>query len=214
MKEAGAIIVDPADIPTQRLRRPRVRGAAVRVQGRSQRLPVGTQDPASPRWPISSPSTPRTRRASCRTSARKSWRWPQKKGPLTDPKYRQARATCVRYARTLGIDAVMTRHRLDALVCPTSGPATPDRSRERRLRIRAAAPARPRWPATRTSPSRVGSCSACQSAFRSSAAPGASRRCSSSRTHSSRRRSSGRRRPSRRQRTSHSGGEIRATDRT
>jgi len=48
----------------------------------------------------------------------------QKKGPLTDPKYRQARATCVRYARTLGIDAVMTRHRLDALVCPTSGPAT------------------------------------------------------------------------------------------
>ena len=48
----------------------------------------------------------------------------QKKGPLTDPKYRQARAACVRYARTLGIDAIMTRHRLDALVCPTSGPAT------------------------------------------------------------------------------------------
>jgi amidase len=48
----------------------------------------------------------------------------EKKGPLTDVKYRQARATCVRYARTLGIDAVMTRHRLDALVCPTSGPAT------------------------------------------------------------------------------------------
>jgi amidase len=48
----------------------------------------------------------------------------QKKGPLTDPKYRQARATCLRFARTLGIDAVMTRHRLDALVCPTSGPAT------------------------------------------------------------------------------------------
>ncbi len=47
----------------------------------------------------------------------------QKKGPLTDPKYRQARATCLRYTRTLGIDAVMARHRLDALVCPTSGPA-------------------------------------------------------------------------------------------
>jgi amidase len=48
----------------------------------------------------------------------------EKKGPLTDFKYKQARATCVRYARTLGIDAVMTRHRLDALVCPTSGPAS------------------------------------------------------------------------------------------
>jgi amidase len=48
----------------------------------------------------------------------------EKKGPLTDFKYRQARATCVRYARTLGLDAVMTRYRLDALVCPTSGPAS------------------------------------------------------------------------------------------
>jgi amidase len=48
----------------------------------------------------------------------------QKKGPLTDAKYRQARATCIRFARTLGIDAVMARHRLDALVCPTGGPAS------------------------------------------------------------------------------------------
>jgi amidase len=48
----------------------------------------------------------------------------EKKGPLTDFKYTQARATCIRYARTLGLDAVMTRHRLDALVCPTSGPAS------------------------------------------------------------------------------------------
>jgi amidase len=48
----------------------------------------------------------------------------EKKGPLTDFKYKQARATCLRYARTLGLDAVMTRHRLDALACPTSGPAS------------------------------------------------------------------------------------------
>jgi amidase len=48
----------------------------------------------------------------------------QKKGPLTDPKYLRALRTCRRLTRTLGIDAVMTRHRLDAIVCPTSGPAT------------------------------------------------------------------------------------------
>src|SRR4029453_4704275 len=48
----------------------------------------------------------------------------EKKGPLTDFKYKKARAPCIRSARTLGLDAVMTRHRLDALVCPTSGPAS------------------------------------------------------------------------------------------
>ena len=46
----------------------------------------------------------------------------QKKGPLTDPKYRQARAKCIRMSRTDGIDATMTKHRLDALVAPTQGP--------------------------------------------------------------------------------------------
>jgi amidase len=46
----------------------------------------------------------------------------EKKGPLTESKYTQARAKCVRFARTEGIDAVMTRHRLDALIAPTQGP--------------------------------------------------------------------------------------------
>src|SRR4029077_8381398 len=35
------------------------------------------------------------------------------KGPLTSPGYRKALATCRRLARTLGIDAVMAKHRLD-----------------------------------------------------------------------------------------------------
>ncbi|HEY8183966.1 MAG TPA: amidase, partial [Thermoanaerobaculia bacterium] len=38
----------------------------------------------------------------------------QKKGPLTAPAYRKALSTCQTRARTLGIDAVMTRLRLDA----------------------------------------------------------------------------------------------------
>ena len=46
----------------------------------------------------------------------------QKKGPLTDSKYKAARAKCLRYARTEGIDAVMTKYRLDALIAPTQGP--------------------------------------------------------------------------------------------
>ncbi|HEY8105405.1 MAG TPA: amidase, partial [Gemmatimonadales bacterium] len=43
------------------------------------------------------------------------------KGPLTDPAYRQALARNHRLARTLGINATMAKHRLDALVAPTTG---------------------------------------------------------------------------------------------
>ena len=46
----------------------------------------------------------------------------QKKGPLTETKYKLARAKCIRMARTEGIDATMSRHRLDALIAPTQGP--------------------------------------------------------------------------------------------
>jgi amidase len=49
----------------------------------------------------------------------------QAKGPLTEPGYRAARATCLRLARTEGIDAMMAAHRLDALVALTNSPAWP-----------------------------------------------------------------------------------------
>ena len=49
----------------------------------------------------------------------------ESRGPLTTPAYRRALATCRRLWRTEGIDAVMTRHRLDALVAPTGNPAWP-----------------------------------------------------------------------------------------
>ena len=47
------------------------------------------------------------------------------KGPLTDPAYRKALRTCRRLSRTLGLDAVMAKHRLDAIVAPTGNPAWP-----------------------------------------------------------------------------------------
>jgi len=47
----------------------------------------------------------------------------QARGPLTAPAYRRARATCLRLARRQGIDAALARHRLDAIVAPTTGPA-------------------------------------------------------------------------------------------
>jgi amidase len=47
----------------------------------------------------------------------------QAKGPLSDPKYVKALARNRRLAGRDGIDAIMTKHRLDALVAPTGGPA-------------------------------------------------------------------------------------------
>ena len=45
-----------------------------------------------------------------------------KKGPLTEPKYKAELARNHLLARTQGIDAVMTKYALDALVAPTGGP--------------------------------------------------------------------------------------------
>ncbi len=45
------------------------------------------------------------------------------KGPLTSKEYLDALAKCRRPARTEGIEAVMDKHRIDALIAPTEGPA-------------------------------------------------------------------------------------------
>lgn len=47
----------------------------------------------------------------------------EEKGPLTDRAYLDALATARRLSRDEGIDVVMDRHRLDAIVAPTGGPA-------------------------------------------------------------------------------------------
>ena len=45
------------------------------------------------------------------------------KGPLTDAAYVQAHADCVRLSRQEGIDALLAKYKLDAIVTLTSGPA-------------------------------------------------------------------------------------------
>ena len=48
----------------------------------------------------------------------------QAKGPLTEKAYREALEADLRLSRKEGIDRAMDRHKLDALVAPTSSPAT------------------------------------------------------------------------------------------
>ena len=47
----------------------------------------------------------------------------EEKGPLTDQPYLDALEKCRRLSRDEGIDAIMNQHALDALVAPTTGPA-------------------------------------------------------------------------------------------
>lgn len=47
----------------------------------------------------------------------------QKKGPLTSPAYLTAKTTCRSLAREQGIDLVLRKYRLDAIVAPTGSPA-------------------------------------------------------------------------------------------
>lgn len=47
----------------------------------------------------------------------------QKKGPLTDAAYKDARAKCVRMSRAEGIDGVLAKHKVDAIVFPSNAPA-------------------------------------------------------------------------------------------
>jgi amidase len=49
----------------------------------------------------------------------------QEKGPLTSPEYQKALRQCRRLSRDRGIDAILTRNRLDLLVAPTGSPAWP-----------------------------------------------------------------------------------------
>ena len=46
----------------------------------------------------------------------------EERGPLTSPKYREALESTRRLSREEGIDAVLSAHRLDAIIAPTDGP--------------------------------------------------------------------------------------------
>ena len=47
----------------------------------------------------------------------------QAKGPLTEKAYLDARARCVKLSQAEGIDGVIQKYKLDAIVAPTAGPA-------------------------------------------------------------------------------------------
>jgi amidase len=49
----------------------------------------------------------------------------QEKGPLNDPRYLEARAACRALSRAAGLDVLFDAERLDAIIAPTGGPPWP-----------------------------------------------------------------------------------------
>jgi amidase len=125
LKHAGAVIVDPASLPT-----PSALGPA-ELTVLDYEYKAGLNAYFASRGPGAAVKSLADLIAWNEREKAREMPWfgqeilirAQKCGPLTDKKYRDARALCLRLTRTQGIDAVMARHRLDAIVLPSNQPA-------------------------------------------------------------------------------------------
>jgi amidase len=127
MKAQGAVIVDPADIPTAaRLDDCEFEVLLYEFKANINAY-LAAQGPAAPVHSLQELIAFNTREKEREMPffGQEILTMAEKKGPLTSPAYRKALTLCRSRARTLGIDAVMTRLRLDAIVAPTGSPAWP-----------------------------------------------------------------------------------------
>jgi amidase len=127
MRQAGAIIIDPANIPS----------ATQMKEGNSEfevLLYEFKADIAAYLATRVGAEVPRTladliafnlahAEAEMPHFAQEIFDLAEAKGPLTDEEYLTALATSQRLSRQEGIDAVMDEHQLDVLIAPTGGPA-------------------------------------------------------------------------------------------
>ncbi len=127
MKAQGAVVVDPADIPTAaRLDDCEFEILLYEFKADLNKY-LASRGPSSPVHSLKEliDFNNREKAREMPFFAQEILVMAEKKGPLSTPAYRKALATCRVRARTEGIDAVMTRLRLDAIVAPTGSPAWP-----------------------------------------------------------------------------------------
>jgi amidase len=127
MRGAGAVLVDPADIPHAGTYDDAELEVLLYEFKADLDAYLATLGPAAPVRTLADviAFNERERAREMAFFGQELFVRAQAKGPLTSAAYRKALAACRRLSRTLGLDAVMTRHRLDALVAPTGNPAWP-----------------------------------------------------------------------------------------
>ena len=124
MKDRGAIIIDPADIPT-----------AGKFDDAEFEVLLYEFRPDLERYLATRPPGMRARTLNDLIAFNRAhagvempyfgqeiFERAAKKGPLTSKEYRTALASCRELSRTKGLDATFAKHRVDAIVAPTQGP--------------------------------------------------------------------------------------------
>jgi amidase len=127
LRDAGAVIVDPADIPHAG----EYDGAEWQVLLYEFKADLNAYlrdwAPMSPAKTLADliAFNERERAREMPYFGQEIFTLAEAKGPLSEKEYVDALETCGRLSRAEGIDAVMAEHRLDAIVAPTGSPAWP-----------------------------------------------------------------------------------------
>jgi amidase len=125
MKRQGAVIVDPADLPSHgKYKEPEFEVMLYEFKADLNKYLAGL----GPRVPVRSLSdviafNDKNKDREMQVFDQSLMLMAQKKGPLTEKAYLDALALNHQLTRNDGIDAVLKKGRLDAIVCPTSPPA-------------------------------------------------------------------------------------------
>jgi amidase len=124
MKQLGAIIIDPADIPTQGKFDDSEFEVLLYEFKADLNVYLQSLGPAAPVKSLQEiiAFNEKHREQEMPFFGQDIFIKAEAKGPLTDSAYRKALAKNQRLARKEGIDAVMQQHRLDAMIAPTGGP--------------------------------------------------------------------------------------------
>jgi amidase len=125
MRDLGAEIVDPADIPhTEELEDPELEVFLYEFKADLEAY-LGSYGPTQPHRTLADLIAFNAEHADTEMPffGQELFEQAAAKGPLTEPAYLEALATCQRLSRAEGLDAVMDDHRLDALVAPSNAPA-------------------------------------------------------------------------------------------
>ncbi|HYV99384.1 MAG TPA: amidase [Gemmatimonadaceae bacterium] len=125
LKDAGATIVDPADIPgAGKFDNDELDVLLYEFKDGLNRYLLSLGDKAPVRsltelieWNV------KERAREMPFFGQELFERAEKKGPLSDASYRDARAKCVRMARHEGIDATLAKYQLNAIVHPSNQPA-------------------------------------------------------------------------------------------
>jgi amidase len=127
LKALGAVIVDPAEVPNaEKLAEPEIVVLDFEIKaGLAEYLATRDQDAAVRTLADVIAFNSANREPEMSWFGQEIFERAQQRGPLTDPVYRTALASCRRLSRGLGIDALMARRRLDAIVAITAGPSWP-----------------------------------------------------------------------------------------